>query len=454
MRVVIALALSLTSLGVPSLVAGQTTSSTLLVGDKAYLLLPPRFVSQASAAQLKWSPDGRQLAVVRMHMPLKASEMRSAMMTGKTPADFESRQRVFVDVYDAESEQTKQALELPFQTGVEMAWMAESNQLFVLTTRHVEPKDGGLALPAHELHRFDPRSGRTARIGAFQSYVGAGMSLSPTRSLGLIWLVGRDGTEEAIAVTATGVSQPAKIAGGPGPYGAYLAWNADGLRVKMGRRTEGPEGAGKWLIHELDPTTLTATLSTDTRMAFQEDGRTLTWSQAATEVRVSAKEQEKLPATVLTPVQPGDNDKAAVLDAFVEQVEVSPDSKRVAYTHHGMTLVRELVEVPRAMYEQMREAARRTAALSNAKQVALAAIMFSADNNDRLPSNKEDVQKLLMPYLRNQSILDGFVYTFAGGFINDVANPSETELGFISMPGGRIVAYVDGHVKWVSDGRE
>jgi len=453
MRAVFALALVLSLAATYAVGLAQDTLSTLLAGDKAYLLLPPKFVSAGSGNGLTWSPDGRHLAVVRTPMPLKTSEMRAAMMTGTPPPDFESRMRVYVDVYDAEAEQTRQALELPGQTGVELGWMPEAGQLIVLATRYPVSQEGERTGPVYELHRYDTRTSRTMRLGLYQgSFFTVGMSFSPSRAVGLVWMVGQDGREEAVVVTANGASQPSKVAGGAGPYGAYIAWNPDGMTLKLGRRVEGPDGASKWQIYDFDPLTLTATLSADTRFTFQESKRFVAWSNVSTDVRVGVKDVEKLQTTVLMPVQAGETDKAAVLDAFVERVEISPDGSRVAYTHHGMTLVRDLVEIPRGMYEQMRDAAKRTTAMSNAKQVALAAIMFSADNDDRLPSNKEDTQKLLMPYLRNERVFDGFVYTFAGGFIQDVANPAGTELGHISMPGGRIVAYVDGHVKWVPDG--
>lgn len=31
---------------------------------------------------------------------------------------------------------------------------------------------------------------------------------------------------------------------------------------------------------------------------------------------------------------------------------------------------------------------------------------------------------------------------------------AETELGYVTGPGGRAVIYVDGHVKWVEDAQE
>jgi len=453
MRAVYTLALVLSLAATSAVGLAQDTLSTLLSGEKAYLLLPPKYVSAGSGNQLTWSPDGRHLAVVRTPMPLKTSEMRAAMMTGTPPPDFESRMRVYVDVYDAEAEQTRQAFELPGQTGVELGWMPETGQLFVLATRYPVSQEGERTGPVYELHRYDTRTSRATRLGSYHgSFMSVGMSFSPSRALGLVWMVGHDGQEEAVVVTANGASQPSKIAGDAGPYGAHIIWNPDGLTMKLGRRVEDPDGASKWMIHDFDPLTLTATPSAETRFRFPESKSTLAWTNVSTDVRVGVKEVEKLRTTMLTPVQAGDTDKAAVLDAFVENVEVSPDGQRVAYTHHGMTLVRDLIEIQRAMFEQMRDAARRTAAMSNAKQVALAAMLFASDNDDRLPSNKEDIQKLLLPYLRNQSIFDGFVYTFAGGFTQDIELPSRTELGHISMPGGRIVAYVDGHVKWVPDG--
>ena len=96
-------------------------------------------------------------------------------------------------------------------------------------------------------------------------------------------------------------------------------------------------------------------------------------------------------------------------------------------------------------------AAKRAAAMSKAKQVALGLIMYSADNDDAIPGDL-DLRKDVSPYVRNDSVFDGFVYTFQGGKLSDLKDPANTVLGYTDTPDGRAVAYADGHVVWKNPG--
>lgn len=82
--------------------------------------------------------------------------------------------------------------------------------------------------------------------------------------------------------------------------------------------------------------------------------------------------------------------------------------------------------------------------------VALALIMYASDMDDVLPPT--DRLQDIMPYLKDQSILNGFVYDYSGERnMSKVENPGETVIGYMPGNGGRAVVYIDGHVKWVPD---
>ena len=85
--------------------------------------------------------------------------------------------------------------------------------------------------------------------------------------------------------------------------------------------------------------------------------------------------------------------------------------------------------------------------MSNARQVGLALVLYAQDNHDVLPG-ADDIRSRLTPYLKNGDFLEGFVFTYLGGKLNEVNNPAETELGYIVAPGGRVVLHADGHVVW------
>jgi prepilin-type processing-associated H-X9-DG protein len=75
--------------------------------------------------------------------------------------------------------------------------------------------------------------------------------------------------------------------------------------------------------------------------------------------------------------------------------------------------------------------------------------MLAMDNDDVVPSGLSNDQ--LMPYLKNQDLLNGFNYTFEGGSLSGISNPTDTEMGYVIGPGGRAIVYADGHAQWKPD---
>ena len=93
------------------------------------------------------------------------------------------------------------------------------------------------------------------------------------------------------------------------------------------------------------------------------------------------------------------------------------------------------------------EAAKRKA-INDSKQAALALIMYASDMDDVLPG-AEGWENKVNPYALDSDMLKNFNYTYKGGNMGNISDPANTELGFTMGPGGRAVAYVDGHVKWI-----
>jgi prepilin-type processing-associated H-X9-DG protein len=48
-------------------------------------------------------------------------------------------------------------------------------------------------------------------------------------------------------------------------------------------------------------------------------------------------------------------------------------------------------------------------------------------------------------------MVNQFVYTFWGGNLAEIKEPSKEVMGYVPGPGGRAVTYLDGHVKWVKN---
>ena len=125
---------------------------------------------------------------------------------------------------------------------------------------------------------------------------------------------------------------------------------------------------------------------------------------------------------------------------------LSPNCDRVLYLGGGSLFWRNIQTIDLAEYQKALDQAEREAAIQNAKEAALALIMYASDYDDVYPGS---LPGDLDAYTKDSSILDGFIYTFQGGNMSDIASPAETEMGYIEGPGGRAVAYTDGHVKWI-----
>jgi hypothetical protein len=140
----------------------------------------------------------------------------------------------------------------------------------------------------------------------------------------------------------------------------------------------------------------------------------------------------------------------ALLCADGDWGHVAPTLDSVVWSARGATWCAPIVKLSLAQFRELRDQARRTALLSNGKQVALSVLMFAQDHDEVLPGPDGLLDKL-MPYVKNQSVFAGLVYTFAGGKLGDVKAPAETVLGYIPGPGGKTEIYVDGHVVWKKD---
>jgi hypothetical protein len=138
---------------------------------------------------------------------------------------------------------------------------------------------------------------------------------------------------------------------------------------------------------------------------------------------------------------------AAGKDAYAT---VSPTKKAVAVFGLDRAItIRRLSTADKELMAQAQRAAIQTMAVSNLKQVALAAMMYSADNDDMLPSG--NIESVLMPYTKNEELFKGVQWVFPGGSQREIEKPAETPIAHLDLPWGRATAYADGHVTWHGD---
>ncbi len=127
---------------------------------------------------------------------------------------------------------------------------------------------------------------------------------------------------------------------------------------------------------------------------------------------------------------------------------LSPKGDAVLYTSEGTAYVRRLVRMDRKLYLLAKAEAERTTVMSNLKHLGTALLIYAQDHQETLPSSDADLRTLLNPYLKQETVLEGFTYTYPGSRLVDITEPSKTLLGYAPVAGGRINLFVDGHVQY------
>ena len=124
----------------------------------------------------------------------------------------------------------------------------------------------------------------------------------------------------------------------------------------------------------------------------------------------------------------------------------APKNRGVAIQLHGELYVRDFVPVDDVLRKKL-VAIAIGKALTKAKEVGLALILFGGDNGDNLPGSQN--LNSVDPYLQDASALDGFHYEPPSQLnFAQWSSPSTTVIGAVGGPGGSAVIYGDGHVKW------
>lgn len=126
---------------------------------------------------------------------------------------------------------------------------------------------------------------------------------------------------------------------------------------------------------------------------------------------------------------------------------LSPRLDRIAYVSKNRLFSRDIAKIDLATFNKAMDEVSKREAIFRAKQVGLAILLYSTDSDDYLPL-KAGFDEGVYPYLKNRDLLNGFVYLMDGQNVSKIDDPVKTEVGYISTKTGRIVVYVDGHVKF------
>lgn len=202
----------------------------------------------------------------------------------------------------------------------------------------------------------------------------------------------------------------------------------------------------------LHPENGTLTFTFARPFGSREEERSNTFSVQTGLFHESKSGGTELPVGWLMPIQPEDGHRVLITSSLsdAEAIRLSGDEKRVVYLANGSLFQCQIYPFDMEKYVLLKELRQRSLDMMASKQVATAALILAADRDDKLPAQNL-FRDMVRPYLKDEKMLDKFVYTFKGGNLSDLKDPAGTELGYVTTKGGRCVAYADGHVKLVKD---
>lgn len=420
----------------------QTGEQGIIVDERSYLPLPGIAIpiAKATPERLTWSPGGRHLLVHCADFRLTA-EVIAAMLSGEGQERFE-KLTASIHLYTLDTAKLAKIVTFnPRATRIdEVSYFASSGRAIYLR-RDADPKSGAWGV---KLVSTNVATGAETTRDI--------PSLKPDDELRL--LVGKSTVTVADNTNAVTYSPELELraqftwqkGGAGGSFLSYVTESDTLAFCKYGddaARRISPNGE---IGEPIDRTQLSI-------FNFDGHSKAVPYSIESTSRFASYGDQAGMLWLVADPGKEKEGDPSrSLISADASAASLADDGKHVAYLHHGVPIVVEIASADAKLVRQAVAAAKRAEILSKAKQAGLALLMFSADNDDQLPPNDDQLLSKLNPYVKNEALLAGFVYTWqGGGSIIDIKDPANTPIGHYDGPGGRAQVYADGHVKWIPD---
>jgi hypothetical protein len=465
-----AFALLLGSLGVASGQMPDARRDFVLTEKDAVGMLAPRVVCAAYAETMKWSSDGSLLLVSRIDSS-SVEAMTQLALSGQATSELPALTRELV-FYSVKGNKIKTAVPLTGR-GVnirQIEWLPQSSQVALLYTHPVFGADG--SVDAYEtVAAMVYSDGRVRPLAKSTDPVGVELVVNPNGPSAAV-------IQSSLTLPEPGSGRSAVIrrflqfVGASGPVGAAVelpgtysdfVWGPDGNPYVCSRKVNPAKKRVETTWFRVDRSTGKMAQTEAPNISPPAPRRAgvngLMASSFEFKPRLPKEAGEALPPVqsigLFTVPKSGQSapDSIAFVSSDGVQGEISPAGDYVAYVHHGVAMVRPLIHIPKEIFLEALAKAKRIEALNNAKQVGLALIMFASDNDDKLPGADANWSDSVNPYLRDASLLNGFVFSLSGTDLSKVDKPSETEMGYVPGPGGRAVVYADGHAKWVPTGK-
>ncbi|MGQ9656276.1 MAG: hypothetical protein ACUVV1_00040 [Fimbriimonadales bacterium] len=433
----------------------------VLVGEQeGYLLTPPEFVAQPFIRHIKWSPDGKLAVLFQTALRSETPTLEDAVMRHRVLL-WDRRTRRLRVLW--ESQQTDRDMEP--RRDLQVAFIGRSTAcLFAVQ------QESGVGSAQRWAAYVATPAGAVIPLGEHRYLA---ITAPPADTIGYIFFSVSEDSSNPVVYAPVG---PRGLLAEPQPApedfdqfalyslltvaDKYSSWHEDGRHMvleKFGVPVPVPEKEGQkyqLVVNYFlwNPRTNQMHPLGNARPRYYQPDRAVPL-QTHTERHKFPLEGAPAETTSTWLLH---DDRATLIAADSALAEVSPQGDAILYAAHGAAFFR---EIKRLDAQQLREAlsqAEREKYLQQAKQIALATLMYVEDYDEMFPPNfgDEGVAEVLMLYVKERSVfeVDGvfaFRYLLDGQSLGSLDSPTSTAVGYLEVSGGRIVIFADGHVKWV-----
>ena len=436
--------------------------------DQAFALLPPELIAAPTITAIEPSPDGKYVIVHRMAMKINTSSLtpEGIQLMEKNPPAGEQQ----IILWDGRTRESRIVWRGPIDVRIgDIQWMKGSNIAIGLASKivKVNPDD-----PMSQYTTINSLWRLSATADKAQEYplpksdemTSFGITVSPVEPLAIL-------ERYTSIITAAGLTSQHTMSLVKSDGRTIVDINLEG---QPGRRMARFDAIGNpVLIAYYQPDKVKGGkydkryFNIDTRNGFLKPyvGEYRENEMQVKSAQLLAKEKLALRVEPFTVRSRDTSQKVGMLwlegspNSESPRTLVATDSgsgqflsngQGVVYDSNGALWFAPMVHMSLEQFKEMRDTALRAQLMNNAKQLGLGLLMYTQDYDEMLP-DPDGINTKVEPYIKNMELFNGFSYTFPGGALKDIEKPSETELGYVTGPGGRAVIYVDGHVKWRKD---
>jgi hypothetical protein len=436
---------------------------TLLAERNGYILLPPELIAAPTVEETSASPGGRYLLARRSALRLPAGDLSKVSM------DKEPSGEISLVLWDATNRTAREIWrgDTPGASVQRTEWLPGSNSALVLTREPVaknpnrpeeEPAfrqvlllagDGG----TREILKTEPGSEESLLLFVSPALPQAVLidlrqrtpnllDSSKTDTGDFVWQIGEKGPMSLMWP----LPQALRFSG--------VLWDAKGEPVVhlRGSRPETGERIDSWSALDsrkgLVPLSQRPALY-EPKEAEAKETDPFVIQPSPTVLKEGESSAEISSLWLVSAAKEHPN--RTLLCADCDEGSVTRSGDVLFYRSQGALWAVPLLKMDRksadALFPAMEIQAKRSEMLDNGKRIAVALIgLYANDHNQTLPT--PDQLREITPYLKDPSVLNGFVYSYKGGPLAGIENPAETEIGYFVGPGGNVVVYADGHVRW------